>query len=87
MVLLDHGVAGGIWRAHRDLGGQAAPWARFRQVHRPSDGGADASDTELENSLFVQTATGLGLKKLTRSQFQLEPFPRRRSWRCSRSPL
>ena len=35
----------------------------------------DQSDVELENSLFLQTATGLGLKKFARSQCQLEPFP------------
>jgi hypothetical protein len=35
----------------------------------------DGFATALENSLFLQTAVGLGLIKFSRSQYQLEPFP------------
>lgn len=55
--------------------GKRHPGLAFAKYIARAMAARDASDTELENSLFVQTATGLGLKKLTRSQFQLEPFP------------
>lgn len=37
-------------------------------------GAADTFFTELEASIFLQTAFGVGLLKLARSQYQLEPF-------------
>lgn len=55
--------------------GKRHPGLAFAKYLGRALGAFDGFATALENSLFLQTATGLGLKKFARSQYQLEPFP------------
>lgn len=69
----------------KSLGGEGVPTETWTGKRHPglawskflgrALGVFDGFATQLENSLFLQTATGLGLRKFSRSQYQLEPFP------------
>lgn len=55
--------------------GKRHPGLAFAKYIARAMAARDTSDAELEASLFLQTAVGLGLIKFARSQYQLEPFP------------